>query len=104
MTPKMTKYVFWKTHAIKRVNHTWVQGDPEGAGTLRKCTTSGIGCRQRNIAELLLRNGATVNAQGGCFIYAFQVASYYGHGVIVKTLLRYGAVAGAQHELYSGAS
>ncbi|KDR77836.1 hypothetical protein GALMADRAFT_65679, partial [Galerina marginata CBS 339.88] len=43
------------------------------------------------IVKVLLENGAEVNAQGGFYGNALQVASYGGHKGIVKMLLENGA-------------
>ncbi|KAE9385090.1 hypothetical protein BT96DRAFT_773109, partial [Gymnopus androsaceus JB14] len=43
------------------------------------------------IVQLLLSNGADVNAQGGLFGNALQAAAYKGLEAVVQLLLRHGA-------------
>ncbi|KAJ5982454.1 hypothetical protein N7451_012554 [Penicillium sp. IBT 35674x] len=50
----------------------------------------------KNIVQLLLENGAEVNAQGGKFGNALQAASSGGHDKIVQLLLENGAEVNAQ--------
>ncbi|KAH8752228.1 hypothetical protein F5883DRAFT_366071, partial [Diaporthe sp. PMI_573] len=45
----------------------------------------------KGIVQLLLDNGADVNAPGGRYGNALQAASYAGHEMIVKLLLEKGA-------------
>ena len=55
------------------------------------------------MVELLLRNGADVNAQGGLFDGALQAASYAGNEKLVKLLLENGADVNAYDELFGSA-
>ncbi|KAJ5642275.1 hypothetical protein N7490_006275 [Penicillium lividum] len=48
------------------------------------------------VVQLLLENGAEVNAQGGFYGNALQAASYEGHDKIVQLLLEKGAEVNAQ--------
>jgi ankyrin repeat protein len=52
---------------------------------------------------MLLDKGADVNAQGGGYGYALQLASYGGHEQIVKMLLDKGADVNAQGGDYGNA-
>ena len=54
------------------------------------------GCH-KGIIELLLENGVDVNAQGGYYGNPVQAASFQGHVVVVKSLLRSGANASCSH-------
>ena len=53
---------------------------------------------QSDIAELLLNNGADINARGGFYGNALQVASSGGHETVVKLLLDRGAKLNMQDE------
>ena len=53
--------------------------------------------------ELLLNKGADVNAQGGEYGNALQVASYRGHEAVVRLLLDKGADVNAQGGRYGNA-
>lgn len=53
---------------------------------------------QRDIAELLLNNGADINARGGFYGNALQVASSGGYEAVVKLLLDKGAKLNMQDE------
>ena len=55
------------------------------------------------VVELLLGNGADVNAQGGDFGNALQAASYGGHEKVVELLLGKGADVNAQRGNYGNA-
>ncbi|SLM33828.1 P-loop containing nucleoside triphosphate hydrolase [Lasallia pustulata] len=48
------------------------------------------------LVQLLLKNGADVNAQGGFYGNALEVASVYGHESVVQLLLKNGADVNAQ--------
>ena len=54
--------------------------------------------------QLLLNKGAEVNAQGGEYGNALQVASSRGHTEIVQLLLNKGAEVNAQGGEYDNAS
>ena len=60
-------------------------------------------CGHEHIVELLLANGADVNAQGGRYGNALQAASQDGHNKIVELLLEKGANVNAQGGLYGNA-
>lgn len=50
----------------------------------------------KTVVQLLLKNGADVNAQGGAFGNALQAALYDGHVEVIGLLLRHGADVNAQ--------
>ena len=53
--------------------------------------------------ELLLENGAEVNAEGGEYGNALQAASYVGNEAVVKLLLESGAEVNAEGGKYGNA-
>ena len=55
------------------------------------------------IAQLLIKNGADVNAQGGFYGNALQAASFCGHEAIAKLLIENGANVNAQGGKYGSA-
>jgi len=55
------------------------------------------------IVELLLAQGADINAQGGPYGNALQLASYWGHIATVELLLAQGADVNAQGGVFSNA-
>ncbi|KJA13151.1 hypothetical protein HYPSUDRAFT_151876, partial [Hypholoma sublateritium FD-334 SS-4] len=57
----------------------------------------------QEIVELLLANGADVNAQGGKHSNALQAASYKGHQEIVQLLLANGTNVNVQGGDYGNA-
>lgn len=57
----------------------------------------------RRIAELLLERGADVNAPGGMYNNALQVASFNGHKELAQLLLERGAVVNARGGSYGSA-
>jgi ankyrin repeat protein len=55
------------------------------------------------VVEILLENGADVNAQGGYYGNALQAASHIGNEKVVKMLLQYGANVNVQGGYYGNA-
>ncbi len=56
---------------------------------------------QQAITELLIANGANVNAEGGQYGNALQAASYQGHQAIAELLIAMGADVNAQGGQYA---
>jgi ankyrin repeat protein len=65
------------------------------------CYAASLGLR--DLVELLLNNGANVNAQGGRYGNALQAALYNSHEAVVRLLLEKGADINAQGGQYGNA-
>ena len=60
-------------------------------------------CQHNDTVQLLLKNGADVNASGGQFGSALQAATYWGHKDTVQLLLHNGADVNATGREYGSA-
>ena len=77
--------------------NTWMEGNYGHA--LQVALAEG----HEAVAELLIENGADVNAQGGLYGNALQAASYEGLEAIAKLLIENGADVNAQGGYYGNA-
>ena len=77
------------------ITNLFFETKPRGTIAVRKCClplNKVVAGGHEKIVELLLRNGADVNAQGGVYGTALQAASYGGHEKVVELLLSNGFI------------
>ncbi|KIJ94633.1 hypothetical protein K443DRAFT_641295, partial [Laccaria amethystina LaAM-08-1] len=91
--PKSAAFTNWiQIHDIDETYLKFLRDEPQVHLPLYYASLAGL----QQVATHLLENGADVNAQGGLYGNALQVASSKGHEAIVKLLIEKGADVNAQ--------